>query len=99
MVRHAVTLLAFGSALGMAALGISSLASKSPAAGVILVWTAEPQTLLAYLPGQVRIVNTWLDGRFVQLHVDSMREVPEHLRGAWVAVRLPGAGMTLAGCG
>jgi hypothetical protein len=56
--------------------------------------------MLSSLPGgQVRVVNTWFTGHIVQLHVQSMRDFGEPLAATRLAVRLPEAISTLAGCG
>lgn len=98
--RHTLAFLGLCLALGPTGWAVDAIAGRSPAPGVVIAWSNRPAELLAALPaGQASVVNSWLSGRIIQLHVDSMRAFDSsHLRGA-VVIRLPDAGIVLAGCG
>jgi hypothetical protein len=98
--RHASASFTFGVVLAIAGCAVDAVAARSPGPGVVLAWTDSPGQLLASLPaGNTRIVDTWASGRIVQLHVESLRAFVVPHAGATLTLRLPPAGLTLAGCG
>lgn len=98
--RHALILVCLVGILLLAGTVLDAVVRRSPAPGLMVVWTSHPGKMLSSLPGgQVRVVNTWLAGHIVQLHVQSMRDFGEPLAATRLAVRLPEAISTLAGCG
>lgn len=98
--RHAAACLALGAVLTLAGCIVDSIAVRSPAAGVVLAWTDDPARLLNALPaGQARVVDMWLSGRLIQLHVESMRQFDAAAVGASASIRLPQTAVLLAGCG
>jgi hypothetical protein len=98
--RHAAVLFGLVVTMLVTGLVLDGVARKSPASGIVLVWNSDPGKMLASLPArQARIVNTWLSGHVVQLHVESMREFGPSLAATRLTIRLPEASVTLAGCG
>lgn len=98
--KHAIVLASLLVTMVVTGLALDSIAHRSPAPGLILAWNTDPGKMLSSLPsGQVRVVNTWLAGHMVQLHVESMRDFQSPLEATRVAIRLPEVTVALAGCG
>lgn len=98
--RHIVVLVSLVLTMVVTGLALDGLARRSPAPGLILAWNTNPGRMLASLPaGQVRVVNMWLSGRMVQLHVESMHQFTAPLAATPFSIRLPEVTVALAGCG
>lgn len=98
--RHVVALGSLVATLVLAGVVLDRIARQSAAPGIVLVLSGDPARTLASLPtGQGRIVNTWMSGRIVQLHVESMRGFDASMSAVLAEMRLPAAMVTLAGCG
>jgi hypothetical protein len=98
--RHVAVLVSLLVTMLVTGLALDGLARRSPAPGLILAWNSNPGKMLSSLPsGQVRVVNTWLSGHMVQLHVESMRDFETPLAATRLAIRLPEVTVTMAGCG
>jgi len=99
-VRHVLVLACLAATVVVTGAILDGLARRSPGPGLVLAWSDHPGPMLASLPrGQVRVVNTWLAGHLVQLHVESMRRFGAPLAATRLAIRLPEATTILAGCG
>jgi hypothetical protein len=84
----------------LAGVVLDRIARWSATPGIVFVLSGDPARTLASLPtGQGRIVNTWVSGHIVQLHVESMRGFDASMNAVLVEMRLPGVMVTLAGCG
>lgn len=100
VLRHACALLCLGAVLGAAGCAVDALARHSAASGVVVVWTHEPGALLTALSGaDARLVNVWLSGHLVQLHVEALRDFRPPRPAAALTLHLPQAAVVLAGCG
>ena len=97
--RHLLVTVGLTTVIATSLGAVDALTRYSPAAGVVLAWADDPSLMLSGLPKGVRIVNTWHSGSLVQLHVDSMRDLPKQFTATRAAIRLPEAGIAIAGCG
>jgi hypothetical protein len=99
-VRHVVALGLLVATLVLVGVVLDRIARRSAAPGIVLILSGDPARTLASLPtDQGRIVNTWMSGRIVQLHVESMRGFDASMSVVLVEMRLPAVMVALAGCG